>query len=250
MQVLFGSTGLIGSVLQEHTTFDACFSSANFKDISSLDAIDHLFLCCLPATKWKVNQDPLMDLHNIFAIVDALSNLRVRRITLFSTIDIYVNCPMGMNEECLPALGKPSYGSNRFLFEQLVKLHTSHEKLQIIRLPALYHRLIKKNILFDLLHDHETEKINANSAFQWYPLSLLWSDLQDCEDSGIFNFFPAPIETSSILDEFFPHVATCYGPRMEYNHFTRHTLSGYWHWPSTVGENYSLLGDFIREARS
>jgi hypothetical protein len=174
MKVLFGSTGLVGQALQEQTSFDRLYSSKNFRDITLLgDRIDHLMLCCLPATKWKVNQDPLADLQNIFTITDVLESAWPERVTLISTIDVYGPGALSMYENDSLFLRAPSYGGNRLLFERLVTEKFQENQMQIVRLPALFHRLIKKNILFDLIHDHQTEKINANSCYQWYPLDQL-----------------------------------------------------------------------------
>jgi hypothetical protein len=249
MKVLFGSTGLVGRALQEQAAFDQLYSSANFRDILFLkQRIDHLVLCCLPATKWKVNQDPLADLQNIFSIVEALQDIHVERITLISTIDVYGHGTLSLCEADDFPLKEPSYGENRRLFEVLIRAQFHSAFVQVIRLPALFHRLIKKNILFDLIHDHETEKINANSSYQWYPLERLWTDIAQCPLNGTINLFPAPIETVEIMEEFFPSVPRFIKERISYNHRTMHTCTGYW--PPEKGNNFALIGDFINETRS
>lgn len=249
MKVLFGSTGLVGRALQEQTVFDQLYSSANFRDIRLLrQHIDHLVLCCLPATKWKVNQDPLADLQNIFSIVDTLKDVHAERITLISTIDVYGHGGLSLCEANDSLLEKPGYGGNRLLFELLIRAQFRSDLVQIIRLPALFHRLIKKNILFDLIHDHETEKINANSSYQWYPLERLWTDIAKCPANGTVNLFPAPIETVKIMEEFFPSAPRFMKERISYNHRTMYTDTGYW--PPEKGDNFALIGDFINETRS
>jgi hypothetical protein len=248
MKALFGSTGLVGRALQEQTAFDQLYSSCNFRDILITGQhIDHLVLCCLPATKWKINQDPLADLQNIVSIVDVLTGVHADRITLISTIDVYGHNGSSMCEADNLLLKEPNYGGNRLLFERLIKAQFRRELVQIIRLPALFHRLIKKNILFDLIHNHETEKINANSSYQWYPLDRLWSDIAKCPPNGTVNLFPAPIETVAIMEEFFPSAPRFMRERIEYNHRTMYTDTGYW--PPEEGENFALIGDFINETR-
>ena len=76
MKVLVGDTGLIGSVLQQSANFDATFNSRNIHELTEIanmpGQVDELYLACLPATKWLVNQDPTKDLNNILSIVDVL----------------------------------------------------------------------------------------------------------------------------------------------------------------------------------
>src|SRR5262249_31130455 len=54
----------------------------------------------------------------------------------------------------------------------------------IVRLPGLYGPGLKKNVIYDFLHDHETEKIDSRGQFQFYDVQRLWRDIQtvlDCE---------------------------------------------------------------------
>lgn len=247
MKVLVGDTGLVGSVLQQSTRFDATFNSSNIHQLPGLPGIiDELYLACLPATKWLVNQQPRKDFNNVLSIVDIIAETNARKVFLISTIDVYEHTTKGADEECWPVYGRLGYGTNRLLFENLIQ-DTLKFDACIVRLPAVFHPLIKKNILFDLLNDHNVDQINANSAYQWYPLKRLWQDLQAVKHEEVVNLFPPPIETVEIMDKFFPGIPVSMGKRVEYDYRTASSETGYW---LSKEEVMSDLEAFIREARN
>jgi hypothetical protein len=249
MKVLVGDTGLVGSVLRQSVNFDATFNSSNIHklpDIASRPGqVDELYLACLPATKWLVNQDAAKDLNNILSIVDVLANVWALKVVLISTIDIYQHTNIGANEEEWTQFGPLGYGANRLLFETLVQ-DTLGFNTCIVRLPAVFHPLIKKNILFDLLNDNNVGQINGNSAYQWYPLNRLWQDIQSIKGEGVINLFPPPIETLEIIDKFFPSAEISSGERISYDYRTMATESGYWLSKEEVMQEMEV---FINEAR-
>ena len=73
-------------------------------------------------------------------------------------------------------------------------------------MPWLFGKNIKKNVIFDLLNNNQTEKIIANASFQYYCLYNLRKDIQVCIDNNlkIVNFATEPLETQEIVDKFFP----------------------------------------------
>jgi hypothetical protein len=246
MRVLLGDTGLVGSVLQQSTRFDATFNSSNLRQLLELpEPIDELYLCCLPATKWLVNQQPRKDFNNVLSIVDVLAEIDARKVILISTIDVYEHTPPGADEECWPIYGRLGYGTNRLLFENLVQDSLGYDTC-VVRLPAVFHPLIKKNVLFDLLNDSNVDQINANSAYQWYPLKRLWRDLQAVRGEEVVNLFPPPIETMEIMDKFFPNAPVSMGKRIEYDYRTTISETGYW---LSKGQVMDDLEVFINEAR-
>lgn len=214
MDVLVGSTGLIGSVLQDHHHFDHCYSSRTIHRARLLQGtIDKLFLACLPATKWQANKDPLRDFANMQLVIEDIKHWQCREVVLYSTIDIFGN---GKDVFELPKIEKINYGTTRRMFELLVQEAFKDAKVKIIRLPALFHNYIKKNILFDLLNNNELHNVNIDSAFQWYDLSDLWFDTEAATD-GYNNWFSEPVETKEIIERFFPRARVGIGPRQEYN---------------------------------
>ena len=147
MDVLVGSTGLIGGVLQEHHAFDHCFNSSNIHEAPLLKGnIDRLYLACLPAEKWKANRAPIDDFNNMNYVLAKIRLWRPREIILYSTIDIYSQS--GKYIENFPEVHGIDYGATRYIFELLIKASFPESVITIIRLPALFHKRIKKNILF------------------------------------------------------------------------------------------------------
>jgi hypothetical protein len=227
MKLLIGNTGLVGSTILESESYDHTFNSKNlhtFNDIAK-DG-DELFLTCLPATKWMVNKNLTEDIQNIYRIINTIGQHSYSKITLISTIDVYNDSPLGVNETYSPNISKLSYGNNRYLFELMVREMVKTDNLKIFRIPALFNKNIKKNVLYDLIHNNNIEQINQNSFFQWYNLDNLKSDIEkfsiEYPEEPLFNLFNEPIYTSDIV-ELFPECVDKVqnGSKVTYDYHTK-----------------------------
>lgn len=232
MNYLIGDSGLVGKNLVKYQQFDATFNSSNISNFSSAFINGgSVVLSCLPATKWLVNQNKHKDIQNINNIINVLTQCKFSRIVLISTIDVYLDSPMGVNESCEPTIGTLHYGSHRLLFEKMVRDLLCYDSLHVFRLPALFGDHLKKNVLFDLLHNNNIDKINLNTYYQWYDLNRLHDDISHYitnHSSDTFNLFTQPIYTADIVDTFFTSVnAGYYGDLVQYDWKTRHHTSGY-----------------------
>lgn len=247
-----GGSGLIGTTLQEQHKFDLVFSS---KDVHNIDKLDlngyNIWLSCLPATKWKVNENIEEDIYNMQYIIKLLQRFKFNNIILFSTIDVYEDSPLESKENYPPNILEFKYGANRYLFELLVKQFLKCENLKIFRLPALFGPNIKKNIVYDLLNNNQVDKIKTNSYFQWYDLDDLYSDVKYRLDSNInvYNLFPEPIRTSNIVRLFpeFANKVDSVSLGQHYNYKTSYTESGYLY---SKEVSLAKLAKFIHETRS
>lgn len=234
MKLIIGNTGLVGQTLSEFYDFDYEF---NTKNINSFDEFcqdgDELFLSCLPATKWKVNKDIKADIENINSIIKIIQKFEYSKITLISTIDVYCDSPTKSNEDYKINVSELNYGIDRLLFELLIKKLVKTKKLQIFRLPALFNKNIKKNIIYDLLHNNNVSDINTNSTFQWYNLDNLPSDIEKYSslypNQEIFNLFTEPIETQEIINLFpeLKNLPQYKQNRIEYDYTTKFSNTGY-----------------------
>ena len=210
MKLIIGNTGLVGKRMVEKEHFDHQFNTQNidsFKNIAK-DG-DELFLSCLPATKWMVNKNPQNDMVNINNIINIISNIHFSKVTLISTIDVYDKSPLGSDEDTIPFFNDIGYGSNRYVFELMVRSLVSYNNLKIFRLPAIFDINIKKNILFDLINNNNLQNVCGNSTYQWYNLNNLHYDInlysKKYPNENVINLFTEPIETKEIVS-LFPHI--------------------------------------------
>jgi hypothetical protein len=231
MKLIIGNTGLVGKTILEKEKFDYEFNSKNIHQLPDIShGGDELFLSCLPSTKWLINQDIKKDVENLFNIINILKQRDYSKITLISTIDIYLDSPNEVNEDYPINFSKLHYGTNRYLFELLVSDLLKYEDLKIFRLPGLFNRHIKKNVIYDLLNLNNVEKINLNSSYQWYNLDNLSKDIKFYSDKytnqKVYNLFTEPLETIEIA-KLFDFEVGFFGNRFSYNYKTKLTENGY-----------------------
>ena len=232
MKILIGNTGLVGQTLKKNINFDFEYNSKSIYDYSPPNGCD-LYLSCLPSTKWLINKDTKTDIETVVNIIKSIGNITYRNIYVISTIDVYENSPLGSDEEFEPLFKNFSYGSNRYLFEKMVVKHLNYENVKIFRLPALFSKNIKKNILYDLLNNNNIHMINKNSSFQWYNLNDLVNDINFYEEKYpnevIINLFTEPLDSEEIINLFPTHKenVTFSETKIKYDFKTKYSSTGY-----------------------
>ena len=199
---LIGHSGFVGSNLLRQRRFGAVFNSTSIAGIDGRSFGD--VVCAgVSAVKWWANQNPEEDRQRIEGLMRHLERIQASNFTLISTIDVYRQ-PIGVTEGDRPVLdGLHAYGRNRAMLEAFVAdRFASH---QIVRLPALIGHGLKKNAVYDLMHDNRLEVINPASSFQWYPLDRLGRDLAVARARGLalLNLATAPLEMEDIRAAFF-----------------------------------------------
>lgn len=229
MNTLIGYSGLLGKTLQDYYDFDFVFNSKNIEEFRQIPNGTNAYLTCLPATKWLVNKEPEKDMQLIMSLIELFKTKKFNNIYLFSTIDVYCDSPCGVDESFIPNLIGLNYGSNRYRFERMILNSLEYNELKILRLPALFGKYIKKNVIFDLLNNNQVDNINLNSRFQWYDLSNLQKDIKMCSDrkETLFNLFPEPIETIELVKMFPQYQLNRFDKRIDYDYRTKYTNSGY-----------------------
>ena len=233
MRVIVGDTGLIGRNLMSQAEFNLSFNSSNI--INFCDMVknnDELYLSCLPATKWQVNlntNSKFFDMLNAINIFNILKTHSYSKIVLISTIDVYDHTELGSAENEEVITETMSYGQNRLRFEKMITSSLDYESIKIVRLPAVFGPNLKKNLLFDLLNNNQTDKINLNSSYQWYNLNNLFRDIENFKnnDVPILNLFSEPVSTQEIVNIFNKDVGF-YGNHIKYDYRTIHNSSGYY----------------------
>jgi hypothetical protein len=222
---LVGYTGFVGGTLHRARRFDVLINSKNADELRGGD-FDLVIHAGMPAVKWVANKEPDADRAAISSIRAMLATMKIRELILISTIDVYPDPSAPLDESAaMDPARNHAYGRHRFELEQWVRGYFAN--VRIVRLPALFGDGLKKNVVFDLLHDNQVGNINPAGRFQWYPLSRLNADIEKirARDIRLINLFPEPIRTSEIVDRFFPGAPTApeSGPAPAYDLRTRYS---------------------------
>lgn len=200
-RALIGYTGFVGGNLLRQTAFDVLYNSANIDQIAGR-SFDLLVCSAMPAEKWKANQDPVRDQAVLEQLTGYLRQVSAQRLLLISTVDVYPD-PRGVDESSIIQLAQTQpYGKHRLMLEQFV---SDHFQAQIVRLPGLFGRGLKKNIIYDFLHGNAVDRIHADSCFQFYDLENLWSDIERARLLGIdlINLATEPVSVHAVAKEAF-----------------------------------------------
>jgi NAD dependent epimerase/dehydratase family len=170
---LIGWSGVVGGTLQRQRHFDDRFRSTDIDDIRGRD-YDLIVCAGMPAEKWRANREPEQDAATLERLWGALREARARHVIVISTVDVFGD-PRGVDEatQVDPGVATP-YGRHRFELEERVR---GAFDATIVRLPALFGLGMRKNIVYDLLHENMVDAICPRSVFQFYPLDRLWGDL-------------------------------------------------------------------------
>ena len=199
---LIGYTGFVGSNIYRQAQFDEVYNSKNINDIKG-KTFDLVVCAGVPAVKWWANQNPAEDLVVIESLAEIYKSVNAKRFALISTVDVYPT-PINVTEKTEIDLESVCpYGKHRLMLEQ--SLQGCFEDFHVIRLPGLFGKGLKKNILFDMICGNILEKINLDSAFQWYPLSRIWQDVQTAIDAdlSLVNLAVEPVSSRLIKEAFF-----------------------------------------------
>jgi hypothetical protein len=95
-------------------------------------------------------------------------------------VDVYGRA-RGEDEDC-PPTGAIPYGRHRLELEHFA----AHRfRSLIVRLPALFGPGLKKNAIYDLLHNNQIDKIDSRAVFQFYNVRRLWRDIRLAAGAGL-----------------------------------------------------------------
>lgn len=202
MNALIGHTGFVGGSLARQREFQSRYNSANIDEIVG-KSFDTIVCAGVKAEKWRANLDPVADMASIDRLWNALRQAKTRKLILISTIDVYPD-PVGVDEATAidPANSQP-YGRHRYELEARAR---DHFDTLVIRLPGLFGRGLKKNALYDMLHSHETDRIDSRGVFQFYDIERLAGDIDTAmqNDIQLLNVATGPLSIEEISRD-------CYG---------------------------------------
>lgn len=224
---LIGHTGFVGGNLLRQHHFTDCYNSRNIAEIAGRD-YDLIVCAGVQAKKWWANQNPAEDWAGIAALLKHLDTVTARQFVVISSVDVYPKThDVDEGFDCHEAENHP-YGKHRLRFED--EIQKRFAEVFICRLSGLFGQGLKKNIIYDLIHDNCLEMINPKSSFQWYDLGNLWADIERgiAQNIRLMNLVNEPLESAAIVS-LFPEkeVGSKPSPEGHYDIKTRHSQAGY-----------------------
>jgi len=221
---IVGHTGFVGSNLCQQTAFESFFNSRNIQDIEG-KTFDTLVFSGAPANKWIANKEPEQDWQNLQQIMARLKTVQAKQLVLISTVDVIPPSDTQQDETVDATAGKNhAYGTHRLALEQFMRAQFSNTL--VVRLPGLFGPGLKKNVIYDLIHDNMLAAINPASSFQYYDITRLWADitLALAHQLDLVHLFTQPVTTGDILQRYFPNkqVGQSPAPEAHYDHRTRY----------------------------
>lgn len=200
---LVGSTGFVGQTLQRQLEFDALFNSQNSFQMQG-ERFGTVYFSAARAEKWKANANPELDAEHIDSLISLMKTFRADRLVLISTVDVYAH-PIGVDETTPIALTTDlhPYGLNRFRLEEAAC--GLFDSVIVVRLPALFGEGLKKNVVYDLLHENNLDQVNPNGEFQFYDVQNLTHDIERCSQLGLtlLNVCSEPLQVRTMANEVF-----------------------------------------------
>ena len=194
---LIGYTGFVGSNLAKQAHFDKFYNSKNIDAIRG-EHFETLVCAGVPAVKWWSNKHPEEDWLNIGKLLSDLEKVTTDRFVLISTVDVFRD-PAGVDEaSAIDAEALEPYGKHRRRVEEFVE--SQFEVYHIIRLPGLFGDGLKKNIIYDFIHDNQIENIHAESQYQFYSLARIGSDMRTAiaNELRIIHFATEPVKVHEV----------------------------------------------------
>lgn len=200
---LIGYSGFIGSNLKNDLKNCEYYNSKNIEKIQN-KSFDKIYCTANDSRIWYVNNNPQKDLKNIQSLLYKLQKVKCNFFILISSIEIYKNIKnKSVNELAKNKLSKIlNYGNNRLYFEnEIKKLFLNH---LIVRLPIVYGKNLKKNIIFDIINNNNIHSINQQDILQFYPVNYLFKDIKLLIKNNISeaNLASEPLKAYEITNKF------------------------------------------------
>lgn len=193
---IIGYTGFIGSNLIRQAEYKSFYNSKNIGSIVGKN-FDLLVCTAAPAEKWLANKEPTKDRENLQRLINYLQQVTAKKVVLISTVDVYPQ-PIEVDENTIASLENlHPYGKHRLELENIIQ---ERFDALVVRLPGLFGQGIKKNIVYDFLHNNLVDKIDKNSVFQFYNLKHLWQDIQVAisRNLNLVNFAVEPTSVAEV----------------------------------------------------
>jgi len=198
---LIGATGFVGGNLLRQVRFDDVYDSTNIESIRGRRY--ELVVCAgARADKWRINVEPERDRTELARLRAALGVVETARLLLVSTVDVYPEPAQVDETSSIDVDALEPYGRHRLELERWCE---SRFDTLAVRLPGLFGPGLKKNVLFDLLHDHCVERVDPQGRFQFFDVRRLWDVAEIAWRAGLrrLNVTAEPVSAGDIAREVF-----------------------------------------------
>lgn len=201
-RALVGWSGFVGGALLARVRPVARFRSTDIGQLPAAE-VDEIVCAGAPAEKWRANAEPEQDRANIQRLIDALDASRATSCVLVSTVDVYADSRGADESTPGDTAQEQAYGRHRALLEEFVT--GRFDDTLIVRLPGMFGPGLKKNLIFDLIHQPEARFANAASTFQFYDVRDLWGHVLVARDAGltVVNLATEPVSSAQVARESF-----------------------------------------------
>ena len=221
-RALVGWSGFVGGALLPRVRPMVRFRSTDIEQLADADVAE--VVCAgAPAEKWRANADPAEDWAGISRLIRALDTSRATSCVLISTIDVYADS-CGADETTPADTEQPqAYGRHRALLEEFVRRRFADAL--VVRLPGMFGPGLKKNLVYDLIHQPEARFAHESSVFQFYDVRDLWGHVLLARDAGldVVNLATEPVSSAQVARECFGVDYRCDDrPEVRYDLRTRH----------------------------
>ncbi len=231
---LIGYTGFVGGNIENQRSFDDLFNSKNIQDIEDRE-YDLVVSAANRADMWRINQEGEQDLAEIKEYIGHIAKAKIKKLILISTVGVYKN-PNGADEDtAIDVEGLTPYGTNRYYLEQFC--HDNFDTT-IIRLPGLFGSGLKKNVIYDLLHGNNVDRIHKDGVYQYYNLENIWHDIEIALNNNLslVNLATPPVSTEEVAKK-------CFG--IEVTNQPKDIKPGYWDMHSKYADLYGSEGVYL-----
>jgi hypothetical protein len=216
---LIGYTGFVGTniLLNNNINFDEFYNSKNIKYMQNNYNI--IYFAGLSGTQWYANKFHEKDLENVNFFIEKLKNVKCNKFILISTINVYP-CLNEQKNECDILQIENTidyYGKHRLIFEKFVM--DTYSDYNIIRLPCIFGKNMKKGVLYDLLNENNLNNLCLNDEYQFYDLKNINNDIEYCINNkiNIINLFPEPIKVYDLINNCFKNIEIIDNYTIKYN---------------------------------
>jgi hypothetical protein len=149
---------------------------------------------------------------------------------------VYKNASAATEKTQIEIKGLTPYGIHRYELEEFC---SSRFDTTIIRLPGLFGKGLKKNVIYDLIHNNNVDKIHSEGVYQYYNLADIWKDIETAVDSNLklVNFATEPVSTKEVAAE-------CFG--MDFDNAPEGVQPAFWDMHTIHADKYGASGNYIR----